>query len=46
MPEENEELRALLSSWSLDTDTDKRNEMVFTDYHEVEKITNGLAIKW
>ena len=46
MPEENEELRALLSSWSLDTDTDKRNGIVLTEYHEVEKMTNGLAIKW
>ena len=46
LPEENEELRALLTSWSLDTDNDKRDGIVLTEYHEVEKMTNGLAIKW
>jgi hypothetical protein len=27
-------------------DLDKRRHFLYTDYHEVEKMTNSLAIKW
>ena len=46
MPEESEELMRLISSWALDQDDEKRDKIVMTDYHEVEKLTNALAIKW
>jgi len=46
LPEDNMELKQLLSQWSLDTNTDQRQSLVMTEYHEVEKMTNGLAIKW
>ena len=46
MPEESEELARLISSWALDQDGEERDRIVLTDYHEVEKLTNALAIKW
>ena len=46
LPEDNPDLHRLLSDWGLEGDEDLRNTFVLTDYHPVEKLTNGLAIKW
>ena len=46
LPEHNEDLEKLLCEWGLSEDVVKRNGIVLTDYHAVEKLTNGLAIKW
>ena len=46
LPEHNSDLSKLLSEWGLKEDEVKRNDIVLTDYHAVEKLTNGLAIKW
>ena len=45
-PEQNLQLQRLIQDWGLDKDTEKRSKVVMTSYHEVEKMTNGLAIKW
>jgi len=46
LPENNLQLQQLIREWGLETDTEKRKKIVMTEYHEVEKMTNGLAIKW
>jgi len=46
LPENNLQLQELIKEWGLETDRDKREKIVMTEYHEVEKMTNGLAIKW
>jgi len=46
LPENNLQLQQLLHVWGLNLDTEKRKKVVMTEYHEVEKMTNGLAIKW
>ena len=46
LPEQSRDLNKLLSEWGLEEDEVKRNSIVLTDYHAVEKLTNGLAIKW
>jgi len=46
LPEDNLQLQQLIQDWGLETDTEKRKKVVMTEYHEVEKMTNGLAIKW
>jgi len=46
LPEQNLQLQQLIRDWGLDKDTEKRRKVVMTSYHEVEKMTNGLAIKW
>ena len=46
LPEHNKDLEKLLSEWGLSENEVKRNGIVLTDYHAVEKLTNGLAIKW
>merc|ERR1712130_329059 len=45
-PEQNLQLQRLIQEWGLEKDTEKRSKVVMTSYHEVEKMTNGLAIKW
>ena len=46
LPEDNPDLHRLLRDWGLLEDEALRNSLVLTDYHAVEKLTNGLAIKW
>lgn len=45
-PEANTDLHVLLEQWGLDMDDDARMSIVHTQYHPVEKLTNGLVIKW
>ena len=45
-PEDNAELKQMLADWGLIDNLDGRNSFVLTNYHAVEKLTNGLAIKW
>jgi len=46
LPEDNPDLQLLLRDWGLLEDEALRNCVARTDYHPVEKLTNGLAIKW
>jgi len=46
IPEDNPELRSLLEDWEELNDLNFKNRILFTQFHEVEKLTNGLAIKW
>jgi len=46
LPEDNTELEQMLNDWGLKEDVEARNFIVLTQYHAVEKLTNGLAIKW
>ena len=39
-------LDRLYSEWLGGKDTDKAKHFLYTQYHEVEKMTNSLAIKW
>ena len=43
-PNENEFLRKFYEQ--NEKDNDKLKKMFFTSYHEVEKFSNSLAIKW
>jgi len=45
LPENSNLAQALYSKW-FNGDTEKRRHFLTTEYHEVEKMTNGLAIKW
>ena len=45
-PEENETARRMYEEWLGGRHSDKAAAMLYTDYHEVEKMTNSLAIKW
>ena len=36
----------LLQLWPEATLEETRQRLLFTQYHEVEKMTNGLAVKW
>merc|ERR1712198_109134 len=46
LPENNTDLEQMLNNWGLKEDLEARNFIVLTQYHAVEKLTNGLAIKW
>ena len=45
-PDENPAVPALSDEWLGGLDTDKASHVLFTDYKEVEKMSNSLAIKW
>jgi len=45
LPEQNPLLSEILGSW-LEGNSDKRTSILHTEYHEVEKMTNNLFIKW
>ncbi|XP_072044244.1 cytosolic Fe-S cluster assembly factor narfl-like [Amphiura filiformis] len=45
-PESNPEVDQLYSDWLGGADSDKARTMLHTKYHEVEKMTNALTIKW
>ena len=36
----------LYTEWLTGTDSDKARSLLHTQYHEVEKMTNALSIKW
>jgi len=44
-PEQNVHANQLMQQW-FGANLDKRGHFLYTDYHEVEKMTNALAIKW
>ena len=46
LPEGNPALLQVQTELGLAEDEVKRGQFVSTEYHEVEKMTNGLAIKW
>jgi hypothetical protein len=45
-PNENPAVSYLSDEWFGGLDTDKASHILFTDYKEVEKMSNSLAIKW
>lgn len=45
-PLDNPEVETVYREWFGGRDTDMAAELLYTDYHEVEKMTNSLAIKW
>ena len=45
-PKENGHLETISDEWLGGRDSDKAEHMLHTTYHEVEKLTNSLAIKW
>lgn len=40
------DVQKLYADWLSGTDSEKCKQMLHTQYHEVEKMTNALAIKW
>ena len=45
-PQHNPEVDSVYKDWFGGRDTDMAAQLLYTDYHEVEKMTNSLAIKW
>ncbi len=45
-PRENEDAKRVYQEWLGGKETDKAEHFLYTEYHEVEKMTNSLAIKW
>lgn len=45
-PTANTEVEAVYRDWFGGRDTDMAAQILYTQYHEVEKMTNSLAIKW
>ena len=45
-PLENPYVQKLYTDWLGGTDTEKAQSALHTEYHEVEKLTNALNIKW
>lgn len=45
-PEENGFVRLLYDEYWLKNDQEAIKNNLYTGYHPVEKVTNGLAIKW
>ena len=45
-PKENGHLETISNEWLDGQNSDKAEAMLHTTYHEVEKLTNSLAIKW
>ena len=43
---ENSNVEEIYKEWLGGKSTDKADHMLYTEYHEVEKMTNSLAIKW
>ena len=39
-------INSIYNDWLGGRATDKSDHFLYTDYHEVEKMTNSLAIKW
>lgn len=45
-PEENRRVAELYHTWLNSVSEEKARELLHTQYHAVEKSTNGLTIKW
>lgn len=45
-PEEQQLVAQLYQDWLGGTDTEKARTLLHTQYHEVEKMTNALVMKW
>lgn len=45
-PHENGDVEKIYQNWLGNRNSDKADHMLYTEYHEVEKMTNSLAIKW
>jgi iron only hydrogenase large subunit-like protein len=45
-PTENDSVKSIYKEWLGGSGTDKSDHILFTEYNEVEKMTNSLAIKW
>ena len=45
-PHSKKEMDSLYSEWLGGVDSEKAKLMLHTNYHEVEKMTNALNIKW
>jgi len=45
-PSENPKVQEIYNEWLGGNSSDKADHMLYTEYHEVEKMTNSLAIKW
>ena len=45
-PEENPDVKAVYEEWLGGRDMEKASHYLHTEYHEVEKMNNSLAIKW
>jgi len=45
-PEANATAKRLYEEWLGGRESEKTSHELYTDYHEVEKMTNSLAIKW
>ena len=46
MPTENSDVKTVYNDWLGGRNTEKASYFLYTEYHEVEKMTNSLAIKW
>ncbi|PIK51496.1 hypothetical protein BSL78_11601 [Apostichopus japonicus] len=45
-PEENKDVEKLYEEWLGGKDSEKARTLLHTQYHEVEKMTNALVMKW
>ena len=45
-PNENQQIEQLYKEWLGGSETEKAKLMLHTQYHEVEKMTNALVMKW
>lgn len=46
VPEEDQRVAELYHTWLKSMGEEKAQELLHTQYHTVEKSTNGLTIKW
>lgn len=46
LPEDNNRVAELYQSWLCSVGEERAKELLHTQYHTVEKMTNGLAMKW
>ena len=46
LPEENSLIDKLYTDWLGGRDSDKSRKLLHTQYHEIEKETSALAMKW
>jgi len=45
LPSQHPDIAGVLKDW-LNENLDRKQEMLYTEYHEVEKMTSALTIKW
>lgn len=45
-PEDDTRVAELYQSWLLSVGEERAKELLHTQYHAVEKLTNGLTMKW